>query len=178
MLKLVRNLVLATRFRKTRNLDLNLGRIELSDAELKYDFELTDRYQNFSSEVLRLSLIGIGVYAFLLKEVGGFSSTLKASPSGRWFSVASIFLFALATACSLVHRYYSSDSMAVHIRYLRLKKVLSHGTNDENVALEASHEKSERNAMFQLCEVMIGCSAASLGLGTAFLAVSLLKTLL
>ena len=98
--------------------------MEINDAQIKYDFELLDRSQNFSSEILRLSLIGIGAYAFLLKEANVYFLKIKATPEIKWISVLSILLFAFAVDCSLLHRYYSSDFMAYHIRYLRIKKVL------------------------------------------------------
>jgi hypothetical protein len=183
MLKLIKRLVLSTRLQKNKELTINLGRVEISDAQIKYDFELLDRYQNFSSEILRLSLIGIGAYAFLLKEANSIFLSIAGASVIKWFSVFSIFLFALAAACSLAHRYYSSDFMAYHIRYLRIKKILKDppeelSQNDkDNAPAVAIDEKSERDAILQLCEVMIASSALFLGLGTICLAISLLTTL-
>ena len=146
------------------------------------------KYQNFSSEILRLSLIGIGVYAFLFKEIFAkkpeeakyLAEFVQRSRLNKYLIVVSIISFAIAATCTLVHRYYSSDLMAYHIRYLRIKKYLSdapesfNGTPDEKAALEvAREEKEDRDVILQLCEFMIACSAIFLGLGAVFIAVAL-----
>ena len=161
-----------------------MGRIEIKEAQIKYDFELLDRYQKYSSEILRLSLIGIGAYAFLLKEGNGdFFRRIANNPTSKYFSVGSIASFALAVACTLIHRYYSSDFMAYHIRFLRIKEILTNPpewltqADKDNATMVAEKEKSNRNAIAQLCEVMIGASAIFLGMGTLGLAISLLTIL-
>src|SRR5437899_13092822 len=104
MFKPIKTLLL-TLFEKPEKLSLNLGRIEIKEAQIKYDFELLDRYQKYSSEILRLSLIGIGAYAFLLKEGNGdFFRLIANNPTSKYFSVGSIASFALAVACTLIHR--------------------------------------------------------------------------
>ena len=45
----------------------DLGEIEV--PALKHDFELSDLYQNFSAEMLRLSLLGIASVGFLIANV-------------------------------------------------------------------------------------------------------------
>lgn len=183
MFKIIKNVVLATRLRKSEELDLNLGSVEINETQIKYDFELLDRYQSFSSEILRLSLIGIGVYAFLLKEANGIFRSIADQSSVRYFSVASIVSFTIAVAFTLVHRYYSSDCMAYHLRYLRIKKLLKTSLEDvsrdklDKAEAEQKAEKSDRNAILQLCEVTIAGSALFLGLGTICLAFSLLTIL-
>ena len=47
----------------------SLTEVPVEEESYKADLEVTDRYQNFSTELLRVSLLGIGVFGFLLKEV-------------------------------------------------------------------------------------------------------------
>jgi len=91
-----------------------------SETDYKPDFEILDRYLNFSSELLRISLLAIG----------GFGSILliklrdeKDHPPLHHlhFLFISICFFALCAALSLFHRFYASDSMSWHISYLRAK---------------------------------------------------------
>lgn len=175
MFILIKKLVLSTKFKTEEKPELNLGRIAISENQTKVDFQILDKYQSFSSEILRLSLIGIGAYAFLLKDASEVFKNIS-----RPLSIISIVSFALAAACSLVHRYYSSDCMAYHIRYLRLKKFPEEFPEDDHknsAATQSGDEKSERDVTMQLCEAMIAGSAIFLGLGTICLAISLLQTL-
>lgn len=97
-----------------------LGGIVVKEESLKVDFALADKYQGFSAELVRLTLLGIAAFGFLFKE---FATQLSGAPYAKgWFS-ASILLFACSTAAALFHRYYSTDSMACQIRYLRLKQL-------------------------------------------------------
>lgn len=183
MFKPIKKLVLATRFeREKAELGINLGRIEINEV-VQSDYELLDRYQSFTSELLRLSLIGIGVYAFLLKDLNETFRRIADNPTTKWLSLFSISFLALAAACSLVHRYYSSDFMAYHIRYLRIRKALKdfpdefNKTDKENALKIAQSEKGDRNVILQLCEVMIAGSSLFLGLGTLSLAASLITAL-
>ena len=94
--------------------------------------------------------------------------------------MVSIACLALAVAITLVHRYYSSDFMAYHLRYLRLKCYLDDqpsdsSTSDVMVASEeAEKERSDRNDVAQLCELMIASSALFFGVGITAMAISLL----
>jgi hypothetical protein len=178
MLKVIAKLVRRTRRKKTHPLDVNLGDVEIPDTQIKYDFELLDRYQSFSAEVLRLSLIGLGAYAFLLKDAGNtYFIAIRNAPLLKWLSVFGLVFFALACAASLVQRYYSSDVMAYHMRYLRLKKRPNLGPVPTGLKNETKLEKESRDLGLQLCEVAIGGSALFLGLGTVLTAIALLMAL-
>ena len=47
----------------------SLSDVEIPDSSWKPDFDIVDRYQSFASELMRIALLGIAVYGFLLKEV-------------------------------------------------------------------------------------------------------------
>ena len=42
---------------------------ELTETSYKAELELVDRYQSFTAELLRLSLIGIAVFGFLYDKL-------------------------------------------------------------------------------------------------------------
>ena len=172
-----------------QKLDLNLGGVKIDAEQIKSDFEVLDRYQNFSSEMLRLSLLGIGALAFLLKEVFATSkpdevnryiNLILTTPNIKSLVSISIVLFAIAAACALCHRYYSSDSMAYHIRYLRLKELAKTSPpppNLQEVEKETASEKERRDSSLVFGGVLIACSAIFLGLGAILLAIALQATL-
>ena len=90
------------------------------------DVGLLDRYQSFSGEVLRLALLSLGAIGFLLttaqkNEKGDAVLSLEAKGVRPLFVVAIICL-SLSICCSLVHRYYSTDSMAWHLDKRRREK--------------------------------------------------------
>ena len=190
MFKPIKRLILKTRLnpKERSNLNLNLGNVVIDENRIKPDFQILEKYQNFSSEILRLSLIGVGAYAFLFKEIFAkkpeeakpLVELVQKSPLNKYLIVAGIIFFAMAAACTLVHRYYSSDLMAFHIRYLRIKKYISdaHEIFEETpkgtaTLEEAREEKEDRDVILQLCEFMIACSAIFLGLGVVCTAVAL-----
>jgi len=170
--------------RKDR-IDLNLAKSDIDTERLKADFEVLDRYQSFSSELLRLSLLGIGALAFLLKEVftraksdeaNPYVILIFSSPSITNLVSASVVFFAIAAACALGHRYYSSDAMTYHIRYLRLRNATP------SVDLPAYEKqkglvKDGRDSAFVLSGILIALSTIALSLGTVFLASALYSTL-
>ena len=101
-------------------MEIDIG-TPVSEDTYKADLALLDRYQSYSSELIRLSLLGIGALAFFL---GQFSATsglvaLKDGLSAVALGAAAI-LFTFSTACALSHRYHSSDGFASHIKAIRL----------------------------------------------------------
>jgi len=100
---------------------------ELSEGLYKPDFELLDRYQTFSSEILRLSLLGITAIGFLLsldeKSIGQKRlAAVLSNPGLRHILIASVILLGGASAFALVHRWVSSDSMYFQLKIYRGSK--------------------------------------------------------
>lgn len=84
----------------------------IDESIFKADFELLDRYIQFSSELLRISLIAMGGYGTLLM------SSFKEIPKMSILSV-SMIAFTICSTLTLFHRYYASDSMAWYISSIR-----------------------------------------------------------
>jgi hypothetical protein len=105
-----------------------LGGIHFKEPHMKRvfadDITILDRYQAFSAEVLRLSLLAVGIVGFLVttaaKEGNGPRVISLAGRGVRPLLMVALVSLALAVAASLVHRYYSTESMACHLDFLRL----------------------------------------------------------
>ena len=113
---------------------------EINEKDYKPDFELADRYINFSSEILRLSLLamtGVGALIIFSLEKG---ATSKLSLSNMNLFFFSLLFFALAAGASLSHRFFATDSLSYHIAYLR--------TNSGN-------EKNGRNLRLKLSAIFL-----------------------
>lgn len=92
---------------------------DLNDSHYQPDFEIADRYINFSSELLRLSLLGItGFGTFLLLHFRE-EKPIEFSSSVKLWMLISVICWSATASFSLAHRYFASDSMAYHIAYLR-----------------------------------------------------------
>ena len=93
----------------------------IHDSNYKPDFEIADRYINFSSELLRLSLLAITglssvIFLSLKKE-----SALQLDRDTKAWIFTSLVFFALTAGASLFHRFFASDTMSYYIAYLRTK---------------------------------------------------------
>lgn len=97
----------------------------MNEVDYKPDLDLLDRYQQFSSELLRIALMGIALLGFFIEKVATASIF---SATSRHVLLA---LTALTSASCLVsaggalaHRYYSTDGVFFHIRSHRLRHPL------------------------------------------------------
>ncbi len=80
---------------------------------------LLERYQGFSAELLRLSLLGIALLGFFIDKV--VSQEHFTENSKFWMLVflgIAAALFACAAASALAHRYYATDGI-----FFRLEKL-------------------------------------------------------
>ena len=138
---------------------------EIPPDGLKHDWELLDRYQAFSAELLRISLLAIAGVGYLLTQLTGKDTTLKVdvrAPGSRWALTAALVGLGLSAGAALGHRYISSDSMACHISLFRK---LLRGASPESIA----DEKRERNRQFRRSAQLLVVSAVCLGAGAVAL---------
>jgi hypothetical protein len=133
-------------------------------AAFKNELDLLDRYQAFSSEMLRVALLGLTalgalVFALFPSKLEQGKAQIQISLEAKWFLIASALFFGLSSAFSLLHRYCSVDSMANHLKALRL----------DMLKKNASEPRKARNFMFWLssCSLFLAASALALS-GLAF----------
>src|SRR5262245_61207238 len=113
---------------------------------LKPDWDLLDRYQAFSAELLRSALLGIAGIGFLLTQLTRKDSSLTVSVTSRptmWLVFAALTCLGVSAGAALGHRYVSSDSMAYYISLLRMRR--RHAPPKE-----VAEEKACRDRRFKL----------------------------
>jgi len=83
------------------------------------DFEILDRFQTFSAEIVRLALLGPACVTFFVALAGSNASgeTIRQILSNISACLGAGFsLFALAIFSGLAHRYISTDALACIIQ--------------------------------------------------------------
>ena len=99
--------------------------LELDERVYAPDFEITARYQSFSKELVRISLLGLGVYGFLIKtaadEPGSEHMFLRALRNHPVVAAVGIIAFATCAACGLIHGFLATRCLGYQLvisRYL------------------------------------------------------------
>jgi hypothetical protein len=144
-----------------------LSDITLPEDTYKADFQLTDRYQAFSTELIRLSLLGIAGYGFLIANVVlKTDQNLNKLASQSWMLGAGVIFLGLSTALALAYRFFSTGCLAYQISILRTLTRLdsSHWTAEEREAneLRLKRERKEQLRTLRFCHRCLMASAASL----------------
>jgi hypothetical protein len=112
--------------------------VDIPEASWKSDFDIVEKYQSFANEMLRISLLGIAGYGFLIKEVcmkdPKFYSLLHVLKSTVGLGGTCLLL---CLAFSLAHRFFSTDCLYYQIQIMRGLKRL------ENPHWSDSEKKQE-----------------------------------
>jgi hypothetical protein len=167
------------------------AKVELPDDRYKSDMELHDRFQAFSSELLKLALAGIAVFGLFLTLLGSNgteSSVLAAMRSNSFFILAcsSLVCFACSMALALVHRFLASDGMYHHLRAIKLLILLENresnpnfdfALHESNVRVSVESDEDSRNRKFSKSEYALQTSALLLLVGATFLGIAFLRLL-
>lgn len=86
--------------------------LELEDKVYRADFEITSKFQAFSQELVRISLLGLGVYGFLIKlatdEPGPQQRFLHAMQGHNILVGCGVSAFAICAACALMHGFMAT----------------------------------------------------------------------
>jgi hypothetical protein len=162
--------------------------VELSEETFKADFDLTSFYQAFSAELLRLSLLGIAGYGFLLSELlpkqEGFSANLwdiDNSERYTWMLGIGVVCLGLSAAAALAHRFFSTDCLSHQITILRLlKRSASPNWTEEERKIDVERlgrERDEQHADLRRCRRLLVASASLLFLGAIAVALTFAATL-
>lgn len=87
---------------------------KLNSESYSVDFEISKRYIEFSSELLRISLLLLsGFGAIFLK------GDLKSFPVEIKWAIAGIILLLMTICSALFHRYFATDALSYWIAFLR-----------------------------------------------------------
>lgn len=165
------------------------GGLSLGKEECEADFIVVDRYQLFSTELLRLSLLGIAGYGFLIANI-----VLKVSTNGEyvlfgpfsesrtvWTLTIGATALGLSAATALGHRYFSTDCITHFVRRLRANKQcnkLPEGSPERKILDEII--KEERNSLekdVEICRWLLGAASLFLVIGAICVALAFAFTL-
>lgn len=152
--------------------DPSTAYIKLDNVVLKAEKDLTEKYQAFSAELLRISLLGIAVIGFIYVEV------LKTLPTvSKHAAARSAFCFGASAVCAILHRYLSSETLRYYIWGSRWE---SRFQNSQ--ALE--DQSNARHCLTLRYNFMVGCviskflSVCTLATGAGLLAYAFIVPLL
>jgi hypothetical protein len=150
----------------------SLADISLAEEAYQADFQIADKYQGFSSELVRLSLLGIAGYGFLFAQLppesaaAAFLGELKRSLP---LLTTGIICLGVASGAALAHRFFSTDCLTHQVTILRL---LRRGENAEYTSEEKVEnttlletERRDQQADLRRCRLLIVASAAFLFAG-------------
>ncbi len=104
--------------------NLSRKKVCIQDERVKWDFEQHDRYQAFSSELMKLAIGAIAVMGFLVTLVFKDASSDFAELRSNvlfWYTAKSAALcLGVSCASALCHKYLASDGMHHHLRAIKL----------------------------------------------------------
>lgn len=133
-----------------------------SNFDYNPDLDILDRYINFSSELLRLSLLGIsGFGALVLYSKGSNNNNLLTAHVSSTLFTAVVF-FAISAALALSHRFIATDSMSYHIAYIRKKDPA---------------EKAGRDKRFHISKWLLITAEFAFGIAVLFFAAGIYRIL-
>ena len=150
-----------------------LADIKLEDDAFRADFEITDKFQALSSELLRLSLLGIAGYGFLLSNIAiqdaSPSPFFKGLSSHAWMLGIGVSCLGLAAGAALTHRFYSTACLLYQVSILRLlKRPDNPGWNAEELSDNQELLNKEREKQMKALKrsrLLLTTSALLLSLG-------------
>jgi hypothetical protein len=152
--------------------------IEVPDGAYKPDFELTDRFQGFAAELLRLALLGIAGYGFLISDVlmklrenssPSVGSALLSRKDLAWLLGVGIVALGSAAGCALVYRLWSTSCLGHQLSIVRTLKRMEQAnwSSDERVMNEIrlKEDRAAQREILSTCHWFLKIAATSLGIG-------------
>lgn len=162
-----------------------LSEVPLEAEAYKADLEVVDRYQAFSTELLRLALLGIAGYGFLLSQIifGNTESAefLTRLQRGQWLLALGLAALGVSAGAALMHRFYSTDCITHHIRFLRLHRTAQRlapaSSEREGREAQALSERRSLENDLELCKWSLLVSAVALCSGAVAVVATFGQTL-
>lgn len=145
--------------------------------ELDRDFRIAELYMGFSAELLRLALVGIGLFGFLLTEHLVRLEQLTEGKGRSAFALGLVCLVICACA-ALAHRYLAGESMAYQVSVLRTRAVCQAAPEADRARWrsELEREKARWHARLRWSGRSIALGSAALACGIVSIAVGFVLT--
>jgi hypothetical protein len=136
--------------------------LAIDENAYKVDLELQDRYTAYSAEILRLALLGIAGYGFLLKDLVFTEhaplSFIHRAYDGWYLLMGGAISLGCSAALALQHRLCATDCVACVAAFIR-----------KNACGRADEAETERVALrrnLKRAALILRLSALLLALGT------------
>jgi hypothetical protein len=133
---------------------------DFPETHYKAELELSDRYQAFTAELLRLALLGIAASGFLYQEV--FVELGPGRHPAKSLASWGVVLFGVSTLLALIFRYCSSEALRLYLEGLRFH---IHKQGDK-----ATLRLSRRGQFVVVCIVAKAGAALALAVGASLMA--------
>lgn len=150
MYKIVKNRVAAK----------SLADINIPDEVWKPDFDIVDRYQSFANELMRIDLLAIGGFGFLIKDVV-LEKSNKLTSTCVYIMVVALICIVLSLAAVLCHRFFSTSCLYYQVLIMRSLKRLENAhwseteIHDEKVFLAQARKNQTKQSAFSHLILMI-----------------------
>jgi hypothetical protein len=149
----------------------SLDDVDIPDSSWKPDFNVADRYQNFANELMRVTLLVMVGYGFLIKEIVGNTKYKSTELMFPCLCVGGFFL-AVSLCLVLAHRFFSTDCLYYQVIIMRsLKRLESDNWTSTEKQAERGYIKESRQNQIKYsrkCFHILMCSTASFALGIIF----------
>lgn len=146
--------------RQIESVDVSLGLVSVPPGTFEHDAALSAGYQEFSKEVLGVSVLGLAAIGFLIEKMGLLFWPVEA----RVLVGSSVALLGGAVAFALRHRFHGPDSLQSHLLVMRY---LAAGRSQD-----AERERGVRDGLFKKATADLRRAAACLALGCGVLALA------
>jgi hypothetical protein len=158
-----------------------LGGLAIEEDSYKVDLAVLDRYQAFSSELVRLALLGITGYGFLIANIAiktekdGRYTFVPPFPGNKVLLIFGAVALALSAATALGHRYFSTDALAHFVRRVRVSASIKDAPKTAEVLAAEKvieHEELSLDQDVNRCRWLLVTSSLSLVAGAACIALA------
>lgn len=132
--------------------------VDIPESAWKADFDIVDRYQCLGNELMRIALLGLAGFGFLIKEILPKDKPLAESCS-LLMLIASLFIIA-CIACVLFHRFKSTECLYCQILIMRsLKRLENNHWNEveikqEKVFIESTRVNQRQDSFLAHCSLI------------------------
>jgi hypothetical protein len=138
----------------------------LEEGRYRAELELVDRYQSFTAELLRLSLLGIAVFGFLYKITFEAEANIGVA---KVPAAVGVLAFGISALGALIFRFFAAEGARFYIEALRF---ITPANADRAQKERAKESLDTRYRKVLICRWSKGIAAAALASGGVFEAVA------
>jgi len=146
----------------------SLKDVDIPDSTWKADFDIVDRYQCLGNELMRIGLLGLAGFGFLIKEILPKGRPLTSTCSN--FMLLASLLIVFCIVLILFHRFKSTNCLYCQILIMRsLKRLENSHWNEieiekEKDFIEKTRKIQRRVSMAAHCSLIIAAIFFAVGL--------------